>query len=1290
MPKKTTVRGAGRPEAGSAAAKEIAGRALAAIGNSMPLRRKAEALLPEIGRSGTRSFRGYLAQDYNDDFNGRAGVTLCDRMRETDGTVQCALRAVKYPIMASDWIVEPAVAKDAKQAEIAEFVRHNLFDRMNFQEFLREALGYLDFGFWYWEKVYTVEGGAVVIDRLASRLPTAHECWIMRQANAPGVTQMLPARDAGDPGTMMPEIPMSKLVLFTNEREGDNWAGKPILRGAYIHYFMKGEMYRIDAVRQERGAGILTIYHPADDEAKAKANEIGRNFNQNEQGYIALPGSKKDGQWSVDMMTAGISEQSGSLMESVGHHDRAIMTSILAAFLDLGSKSTGSFSLGDSQKGFFGYALKSVADYMAGVINEQVIRELVDLNYGVQEAYPKIKAPRIGQMDQKQTADILQLLNGAGLLDKDPELLSWVTHVFGLPERTPEEIAEAQAAKAADAPPEGDGGEGDGDGKPPQAGQGADGGAEGGKKGEMGVRRREGSPRGAYAAEGGFGRPLTFAEGRVKFAEKKKGMDDMDARANEIVDGMTRRQQDRLKAAAGKVIDSGDPSGAAGLEVEADHEGERALHELAASALELGKVTAANEIGASAVATPAFAKATLKARIATFIAERKDRMTSEARKRVLDIINNDMGRAAGLFDLEQAMADAADAPNRALIGQVTLTPLGEGRWLTFDDMSEEIHALQRSELLDGKTCDMCLSLDGRVISQSDPFAQMDQAHESCVAPETVIKAPGAGRMWQIPYEGEMVRLGFGGGRRLSVTPNHVLLTDRGFRAAKFLKKGDRVVRALGTDGKTLGVAPDVQHGPAEAAQVFVALLEGGGMVPERVEAAAEDFHGDGRSVQGEVDVVSADGLLLDECDAAFSEQARESLLNDACGRSVLFPRGGGLDELLLGLAASFGRLMGGKAVAGVFGCAAAGHHEAVRREVAANYDYRIAKALKDDLLVDSDGCRDLFRGLAGRVAADDVGEADVDVLAPVDGTDAMPAKRIADAFDGGAEAIGDVDGGQSGTVEFDEVIDVESYAHDGYVYDLGTVSTLYLADGVISSNCRGDWVAILKTDADLPEAKPLPKAITSRFDLVGGVPTVNQFRPMPKPVYTKDSRVARKVKDGDLVLAAAKREMYSPDQERDDAGKFAPGGDGGGAGGSGGAAGGADGGHAGGAGGAGSPIDRADESMMRGAEAAAAQDASGRTKAERLKIVDLVPTDDGIIGKNVTDWKHDDYDHKTILKMRESLRKGDALPPIDVMRTGGKTVLLDGHHRAQAFLEEGRAYIPAVVRSVEDGEDGAY
>lgn len=694
----------------------------------------------EVGRSGTRQFGGFITEDQNSEFFGQSAIRTYDLMRKTDATVGAVLDALKLPILSAECGVESADKDDQGQNDIAEFVRSNLFDTLEggWHGYLREALGFLDFGFWYHEKVHHVVDGEVRLRKLASRLPTAHYKWVMENdLTTPGVTQMLLTIDKRvDPDAVTrPEIPMSKLVLLTHKREGDNYEGTSVLRAAYKHWYIKDTLYRIDGVKHERGAGVLKITLPDTTSTtdRADAIEMGENFKTNDKSYIVLPNSK----WNVDLLANGIKEQSAALMESVNHHDRAILLNVLAQFMALGSSETGSFSLSKDQSSFFTLGLRDIAANIETAINEQVVKELVDLNFGPQEKYPRLRFSKIGEIDFAELSEALSKLKAADLIKVDGNLKAWVHDTFGLTKVTPEDFADedemaADAAADGDEPDAPDGTEADpkdpNDPKEPNEP------TEPGSGSAPGARNGAGkgaSPKDGKLAEPRFWRALTAAEGRMALAEIGRFFDEeQDLVAAELkkASGM---QKASLKAQAKRIIEGDDIGAIGGISAPTPIALEAEVADRAKAALEKGKATSAAELGVSIPVTANYTKKVLAAKVALFISQRESRMTDAVKSRLIGLLNNDVGKAAALFDVEKVIDAAADREDAALSGKLTVEFFDEGRYLTFDDMREQIHGLQRSEILDDKTCEMCMSVDGRTLSPSDPFTQVGQLHDNC-------------------------------------------------------------------------------------------------------------------------------------------------------------------------------------------------------------------------------------------------------------------------------------------------------------------------------------------------------------------------------------------------------------------------------------------------------------------------------------------------------------------------------------------------------------------------------
>lgn len=418
-------------------------------------------LKKELGNTGTSISGGRILQDPNPDFYTYEGVKIYDEMRRTDPMVRATIEMVRRPIMSAPWRIQPVDQEDELEVEKANFVHEALERRMErpFSDLLSEILLFPFFGFYYFEKVFKVEDGKIWWEKWGSRIPTAHYKWEMHNGDS-GVTQQLPyaPKKDGEYQNTQPEIPMNKLILFIYQKEGDNYDGFPILRTAYRAYYTKDILYKIQAIRSERAAGILVVGLPEShsDQDAADAEEMGRNFKEVESSYIVKPSTD----WTIEILTAGIADKTSDIAEAIKHHNEMIAMNILGQFIMLGTGGGGgSYALSRDQSDFFVLGLKEITKQVEAVINKQAIEELVKLNYGESEAYPKLVFDQIGQIDYQEMSTTLATLASAGYVKVDDNMQIWTRKMFGLPELTKEELEEqAEAPEAEDAMPE-DGGE---------------------------------------------------------------------------------------------------------------------------------------------------------------------------------------------------------------------------------------------------------------------------------------------------------------------------------------------------------------------------------------------------------------------------------------------------------------------------------------------------------------------------------------------------------------------------------------------------------------------------------------------------------------------------------------------------------------------------------------------------------------------------------------------------------------------------------------------------------------
>jgi hypothetical protein len=374
----------------------------------------------------TRStWSGILRDDYNPALRGHKGLEKYDEMRKSDSSVKGALRVAKTPILSARWFVEP-FSDSPEDEKAAEFLRWNLFQGMStsFYQLLWETLLMLDFGAYYFEKVYDIvewQGEErVKWKKLAPRHPLDLYEWEFDHGGGPLGAWFYDSPTSAH-GVY---IPVKKLAIFTHERESGNLEGVSVLRPAYKNWYYKENLYKIDAIQKERhGIGIPIInlppgFSPSD---KQIAHEIGRNLRTNEKAHVVLPPM-----WQIAF--AKLEGQHVDALESANHHARMIFQNILAEWIV--SDSAGNQ---DASRGMFLKSSAYIAEIIRDVFNKYCIPQLMDKNWEL-NGYPELRVRRIGDIeDWRIITFAIRNLVGAGTLVPDDELEKWVRDEMDMP-----------------------------------------------------------------------------------------------------------------------------------------------------------------------------------------------------------------------------------------------------------------------------------------------------------------------------------------------------------------------------------------------------------------------------------------------------------------------------------------------------------------------------------------------------------------------------------------------------------------------------------------------------------------------------------------------------------------------------------------------------------------------------------------------------------------------------------------------------------------------------------------
>jgi hypothetical protein len=307
----------------------------------------------------------------------------------------------------------------------------------------------------------------------------------------------------------------------------------------------------------------------------------------------------------------------------------------------------------------------------------------------------------------------------------------------------------------------------------------------------------------------------------------------------------------------------------------------------------------------------------------------------------------------------------------------------------------------------------------RIYTMQELLADPEWKSYNCILPGAKIEGSiiAGSKAW---YSGGVKVIVTARGSELSVTPNHPVLTLRGWMPARLVQKGDRLFRHE-IDAEryaSLGRSPDEEYAPTSIEDVFGALCPKGS-----VECRAAYFHGDGERIEGQINVVTAAGLLRNDRVAGSSEPVDQKSLESSflpiwSEPGSLSPDRSAGKSRLVGVG-PFGRIPGGSTL-----------------------------TLDQPSVVSHQTPFQPFR--FGSVSR-------------------LYARADQSAKDRGAvdsELVGQLFAARSFGIEMDEIVDIKESSFSGHVYDLQSLTGWIIAEKLLVGNCRCGFAPLWKLTAE--------------------------------------------------------------------------------------------------------------------------------------------------------------------------------------------------------------------------------
>ncbi len=378
-----------------------------------------------------------------------------------------------------------------------------------------------------------------------------------------------------------------------------------------------------------------------------------------------------------------------------------------------------------------------------------------------------------------------------------------------------------------------------------------------------------------------------------------------------------------------------------------------------------------------------------------------------------------------------------------------------------------VQGYRRQATQDSRVCLACLALSGTLHATDEIMP----SHPNCFVPDTKVTHAdllGTSSRW---YTGEVVTIRVKSGNVITVTPNHPILTSHGWVSAGKITKGSYVISATDSERMHSLVNPNYNHVESTIKDVVDTFEASLGVSTKTMEVSAMNFHGDG--VGSEIAVINSDSLLRDKLIA--QHESKGDFITTA-GDSSTFSGLSDFASMFESVFASSDCVVCGSHIDGVDITTSGAHHQSISSGLISNNDVVLDQDSTNHIASNIEIKRNVVLALAGYVIGYDglLGQV-INNTFP----DASSRKQAcANNLLRNAVQIGNLLEAFTGLINLDEVIDVQIEAYSGHVYNLQTSTGWYIANNIISHNCRCVMVpatmswAEITGDSSIPDTRP--------------------------------------------------------------------------------------------------------------------------------------------------------------------------------------------------------------------------
>jgi len=359
-------------------------------------------------------------------------------------------------------------------------------------------------------------------------------------------------------------------------------------------------------------------------------------------------------------------------------------------------------------------------------------------------------------------------------------------------------------------------------------------------------------------------------------------------------------------------------------------------------------------------------------------------------------------------------------------------------------------------------CPICSPLDGKVLPIGSEEINIP-LHPSCLLPDQKVVAPDIKGAMQSNYHGPALEIKFSNGTRLSVTIDHLFLTQQGFVLARELRQGDDVLYCRRFERRT-GRNPDNDWQPALIDQIVKTLAMSSSMSTVSVPVSSEHLHGDGVFCEGNINIVFPDGFLLIDTYSSDLQFVRNGNFKHADSGLIQFAGPSSLTQSFKRWANAADGIVGRDRQSLSLIGAEMAHSDFIRFGSTSRRYTRPQQSFPDRTSIHAKMVGERQFALSGAISVTNgnIVKPESHLFGQGSGDNAKFSQPVSDRFALNSDGLADAITGFSGVITPLDIIDIKCFHYSGPVYDLQTEGSLYLAEGIVSSNCRCDWLPVVE------------------------------------------------------------------------------------------------------------------------------------------------------------------------------------------------------------------------------------